>query len=208
MTDQSFSATLSRRSFLSSASAFAFATSAIGVTASAAQNDKSLVYAGTYTTAADGSAHGEGIYLFEANPSTGELSQGRVVAKTPNPAWISLHPSKKYLYAANEMTGPDSARSSVTAFAIDRASGDLTELNSVSSEGAGPAHMSIDAQGRFVFVANYAGGTIAVLPITKTARSAKLSMYIATWMMSVQSIRRMGRAAMYSSAATKRRTRI
>ena len=88
-----------------------------------------------------------------------------MVAKTPNPAWISIHPSKKYLYAANEMTGPDASRSSVTAFAIDAASGNLTELNSVSSEGAGPAHMSIDAQGKFVFVANYAGGTIAVLPI-------------------------------------------
>ncbi len=176
MTDQSFSATLSRRSFLSSASAFAFATSAIGITTSAAQNaksDNSLVYAGTYTNAADGSAHGEGIYLFEANPTTAELSHGRLVAKTPNPAWISLHPSKKYLYAANEMTGPDSARSSVTAFAIDRASGDLTELNSVSSEGAGPAHMSIDAQGKFVFVANYAGGTIAVLPIHENGSLGK-----------------------------------
>jgi len=176
MPDQCFSATLSRRSFLNSASAFAFATSAIGITTSAAQNaksDKSLVYAGTYTTAADGSAHGEGIYLFEANPTTGELSHGRVVAKTPNPAWISLHPSRKYLYAANEMTGPDSARSSVTAFAIDAGSGDLKELNSVSSEGAGPAHMSIDAQGKFVFVANYAGGTIAVLPIHENGSLGK-----------------------------------
>ena len=176
MPDQCFSATLSRRSFLNSASAFAFATSAIGITTSAAQNaksDKSLVYAGTYTTAADGSAHGEGIYLFEANPTTGELSHGRVVAKTPNPAWISLHPSRKYLYAANEMTGPDSARSSVTAFAIDAGSGDLKELNSVSSEGAGPAHMSVDAQGKFVFVANYAGGTIAVLPIHENGSLGK-----------------------------------
>jgi len=168
MTSQIFPAAFSRRNFLTSASAFAFAPIAYSAGASAAepkQNGKVLAYIGTYNSAADDSAHGEGIYLVEMNPQTGELTQPRLVSKAPNPAWISIHPSKKFLYAANEMTGPDASRSAVTAFSIDAASGNLTELNSVSSEGAGPAHMSIDAKGKFVFVANYAGGTIAVLPI-------------------------------------------
>lgn len=169
MTSQIFPAAFTRRNFLASASAFAFAPIASSTVAKAAEstsnNRKVLAYVGTYNSAADGSAHGEGIYLVEMDPHTGELSQPRVVSKTPNPAWISIHPSKKFLYAANEMTGADASRSAVTAFAIDAASGNLTELNSVSSEGAGPAHMSIDAKGKFVFVANYAGGTIAVLPI-------------------------------------------
>ena len=38
----------------------------------------------------------------------------------------------------------------------------------VSSQGAGPAHLSVDASGKYVFVANYAGGTVAVLPIQST----------------------------------------
>src|SRR6185503_10559364 len=38
-------------------------------------------------------------------------------------------------------------------------------LNMVSSGGAGPAHMSVDPKGQFAFVANYAGGSVAVLPI-------------------------------------------
>ena len=168
MTNQIFPAAFTRRNFLASASAFAMAPIAYNASAKAAQpakNGKVMAYVGTYNSAADGSAHGEGIYLVEMDPQTGELSQPRVVSKAPNPAWISIHPSKKYLYAANEMTGPDASRSAVTAFAIDSSTGNLTELNSVSSEGAGPAHMSIDAKGKFVFVANYAGGTIAVLPI-------------------------------------------
>jgi 6-phosphogluconolactonase len=170
MNEKSFLLSMSRRSFIGTASAFAFAPSTFNVSAQAAEsakNDRQIAYAGTYTSAADGSAHGEGIYLFKANPRTGELSEVRLAARTPNPAWISIHPSKKFLYAANEMTGADAGRSSVTAFAIDSESGNLTELNSASSEGAGPAHMSIDATGRFIFVANYAGGTIAVLPIHK-----------------------------------------
>jgi 6-phosphogluconolactonase len=168
MTNQIFPAAFTRRNFLTSATAFALAPIAYSAGANAAEpkmNGKVLAYVGTYNSAADGSAHGEGIYLVEMNPQTGELSQPRLVSKSPNPAWISIHPSKKYLYAANEMTGADSNRSAVTAFSIDAASGNLAELNSVSSEGAGPAHMSIDAKGKFVFVANYAGGTIAVLPI-------------------------------------------
>jgi 6-phosphogluconolactonase len=168
MTNDLITSAISRRGFLNSASAFALATSVLGagaITADAQKNGKVLAYVGTYTSAADGSAHGEGIYLVEMNSQTGELSQPRLVAKSPNPAWISIHPSKKFLYAANEMTGSDASQSSVTAFAIDAGSGNLTQINSVSSEGAGPAHMSLDAHGKFVFVANYAGGTIAVLPV-------------------------------------------
>ena len=129
------------------------------------KNGKLLAYAGTYTSAVDGGANGEGIYLFEMDTHTGELSNRKLVAQTPNPSWIVIHPSRKYLYAINEVTNYQGGSGSVTAFAIDPPTGDLTFLNTVSSEGAGPAHMSLDAQGRFAFVANYAGGTIAVLPI-------------------------------------------
>jgi len=160
MNDRIVSAMLTRRSFLASASAFAMAPSAFG-----AADTKRIAYASTYTSAADGSAHGEGIYLFEVDPRTGVLSNVRPAAKTSNPSWMSIHPSKKYLYTINEMTGTEANQSALTAFSINAGSGNLTQLNSVSSEGAGPAHMSLDAQGRFAFVANYAGGSIAVLPI-------------------------------------------
>jgi len=53
----------------------------------------------------------------------------------------------------------------VSAFRIDAASGGLTFINRVSSQGNGPAHVSVDHAGKFVFVANYNGGTIAVLPV-------------------------------------------
>lgn len=168
MTDKIFSANWSRRGFLKSTAAFALAPSVFAAannSAAITKNGKLLAYAGTYTSAVDGGANGEGIYLFEVDPQTGELSTARLVAKTPNPSWICIHPSKKYLYAINEINNYQGASGSVTAFAIDAATGNLSALNTVSSEGAGPAHMSLDAQGKFVFVANYAGGSIAVLPI-------------------------------------------
>jgi len=168
MTDRIVHECWSRRNFLKSSIALALAHSALGTAQEAAgtlKNGKLLAYAGTYTSAVDGGANGEGIYIFEMDPHTGELSKRRLVARIPNPTWIVIHPSKKYLYAINEVTNYQGNSGSVCAFSIDPANGDLTLLNTVSSEGAGPAHMSLDAQGRFAFVANYAGGSIAVLPI-------------------------------------------
>lgn len=62
------------------------------------------------------------------------------------------------LYATNESSNQ------VAAFALDTSDAGLQFLNRVSSGGAGPAHVSVDGTGRFVLVANYNAGTIAVLP--------------------------------------------
>lgn len=122
-----------------------------------------FAYVGSYTTAVDGSGNGQGIYRFEMDTHSGALNEKKLVAKAVNPSWIAIHPSKKFLYTVNEIL--DQPSGSVSAYAIEASTGDLTPLNVVSSEGRGPAHMSLDASGRYAFVANYSGGTIAVLPI-------------------------------------------
>ncbi len=168
MTNRNIQRTWSRRCFLQTTAAFAVAHSALAASqrpAGALGTGKALAYVGTYTSAVDGGANGEGIYLLEWDAANGELSNRKLAVKTPNPSWICIHPSRKYLYAINEVADFNGANGSVSAFAIDDADGSLAALNTVSSEGAGPAYMSIDASGRYVFVANYIGGSIAVLPI-------------------------------------------
>ena len=165
MTDLSFIPCFSRRQFVKSAAALAFAQSAPRFLTGQAGKEKILAYVGTYTGAVGTGANGEGIYLFQMNAQTGELSQRKLVAKTPSPSWIAIHPSRKYLYAVNEIADFNGDSGSVSAFAIDPETGGLTALNAVSSEGVGPAYISIDAAGKFAFVANYGGGSIAVLPI-------------------------------------------
>ncbi|MGO9336535.1 MAG: lactonase family protein [Terracidiphilus sp.] len=168
MTESFLVSEVSRRHFLKSAAAAALAHSALGIAQDAAQSqkrNKTLAYVGTYTGAVGAGSNGEGIYRFEMNASSGELTHCTLVAKTPDPSWIAIHPAKKYLYAVNEVSDYSGGSGSVSAFAIDEATGDLTALNTVSSEGAGPCYLSTDASGRYVFVANYGGGSIAVLPI-------------------------------------------
>jgi 6-phosphogluconolactonase len=133
------------------------------------QSRKVLVYAGTYSAAVDGGgSNGKGIFLFEMNPTSGELTLVKLAAEARNPSWLSLDPSGKYLYAGNEIGDFEGKSGAVSAYAVNRSDGNLQLLNVVSSEGAGPAHLSVDATGKYVFVANYAGGTIAVLPILPT----------------------------------------
>jgi 6-phosphogluconolactonase len=161
----------SRRDFIKTAAYLALGHVTSGrVLAQTAANRRVLAYVGSYTSAIDGGSNGKGIYRFEMDARTGAFTKQKLVAETPNPSWIVIHPSKKYLYSVNEIVNQESG--SVTAFAIDPTSGDLTPLNVVSSEGRGPAHMSLDASGKYAFVANYAGGTIAVLPIKEGGRLA------------------------------------
>ncbi|MDB5361748.1 MAG: pgl 1 [Rhodospirillales bacterium] len=119
-----------------------------------------LAYAGCYTP------NGGGIYLFNVNLRTGGLTQLKLFAGIANPSWISFDLSRRYLYAANEIANFNGTTSgSVSAFRIDRQNGDLTPLNAVSSQGASPVHLNPHPSGKFLFVANYGGGSIAVLPI-------------------------------------------
>jgi 6-phosphogluconolactonase len=128
-----------------------------------------FAYVGTYSSPqASGGGRGEGIYQYEMNRTTGALERRALVATAMNPAWLALDASRTHLYSANEVATPATGSGSVSAYAIDRASGQLSLLNTVSSEGAGPAHMSVHPSGLHAFVANYAGGTVAVLPIRPT----------------------------------------
>lgn len=151
---------ISRRGLLKSAAAFA-AVPAVSQLAPGAPAGSILAYVGAYTP------NGQGIYLFSLDLATGDLTQLKVAATIPSPSWIAIHPNGKYLYAVNEIsnftTSPPSG--SVSALSINRANGDLTLLNVVSSQGAGPAHLSVDPMGEYVYVANYGGGSFAVLPI-------------------------------------------
>jgi 6-phosphogluconolactonase len=119
------------------------------------------MYVGTYTN-----KDSKGIYVYRFDSNSGKLDSIGLAAETPNPTFLAIHPSLKYLYAANEIgkyKGENTG--SVSAFRIDAAAGKLVALNTVSSHGNGPAHLTVDRSGKFVLVANYGGGSIAALPI-------------------------------------------
>jgi 6-phosphogluconolactonase len=158
----------SRRKFIQGASALAVAYSPISMALKRQgrpSRGKVFAYVGTDTGAIDGKANGKGIYLFEMDSSSGQLSLVKLAAEARNPSWLCLDPSQRYLYTVNEIADYEGKSGSISAYAVDPSSGDLQLLNTISSQGAGPAYLSVDASGKYVFVANYGGGSIAVFPV-------------------------------------------
>src|SRR5262249_1875001 len=167
-----FLGNVSRRMFLKGSAALTLADSIVALVVEGQADPRAhsvLAYVGTYSSpeGPEGAiGHGQGIHLFEMNPATGALQQKDVFPNDSNPSWLALDPSRKCLYSANEISNYQGANSgSVSAYSVDHPSGHLALLNTVSSEGAGPAHLSVHPSGKFVFVANYHGGTVAVLPV-------------------------------------------
>src|SRR5262249_55218083 len=147
----------SRRTFLTGAAALAAAArapKAFGQPPTGAPAGTVWLYIGTYTGAPGPRGRsGMGIYLCALDLSTGELNAPRLVPpalpaigsipSTASPSTIALDPTRTHLYTGNE-SGPPGA---VSAYSINRLTGDLTLLNGQPTSGA-PAHVSVDQSGR------------------------------------------------------------
>lgn len=145
--------------------------------ASAAEkSNKYLFYVGTYTE--DGSKS-KGIYAYRYDAASQQITDLGLAAETTNPSFVAPHPNGKYLYAVNEVgnyKGPNSG--GVSAFSIDQASGKLTFLNEVPSRGADPCYITVDRSGKYVLVANYTGGSLAVFPILSDGKLGDVSAFL------------------------------
>ncbi|HEY6331241.1 MAG TPA: lactonase family protein [Blastocatellia bacterium] len=120
-----------------------------------------LVYVGTYTT-----GKSEGIYVYRMNAMSGQLTPAATVSGVTNPSFLTIDRSGKRLFCVNELQQfngkPGGA---VSAFAVDRATGNLKFLNQEPSLGADPCHLVLDNTGKYVIAANYTGGSVVVLPV-------------------------------------------
>ncbi|MBY0586820.1 lactonase family protein [bacterium] len=124
------------------------------------------VYVGTYT--GKGS---EGIYRCQLDPAQGKLQVVGVTKGIESPSFLAFHPSKKYLYAVSEVEIQAGKKTGgVSALSIDPTTHELTLINQQASGGSGPCHLSVDATGQVVLVANYGAGSVASLPIEKNGQ--------------------------------------
>ena len=118
-----------------------------------------IAYVGTYTNQRP-TPKSKGIYAYRFDAKTGKFTSIGLAAETSNPSFVAVSPNHKFLYAANENN-----QGTVSAFAIDAATGMLKALNSVSSKGSGPCHVSLDKTGKWLFAANYNNGSVASYPV-------------------------------------------
>lgn len=103
---------------------------------------------------------GEGITVHRIDAATGAWTQLQLVETADNPSWLTLDRTQRFLYAAH---GDGEV---VTALCVDEATGRLSLLGAVDAKGKNGVRLGVDASNTFVVCANYASGTVAVLPIT------------------------------------------
>ncbi len=136
------------------------------------RNEQALVY-----VAAGGTS--EGIYVYRMDPSSGSLTYASKATGLNSPSFLAIDPRERYLYAVHEAgESADGPSGAVSALSIARETGELTYLNSQSSGGAGPCHVIVDRTGRCVLVANYPGGSVAVLPILGDGRLGEATGFV------------------------------
>lgn len=116
-----------------------------------------FAYVGCRTTK-ERNARGEGIGVHRVDPETGAWSHVQLVKDLPNPSFLALDHEQRFLYAVH------GDATDVSSFRVDPGTGRLELLNRQRTEGRNPAHARVDGSGRFLLVANYATGTVAVLP--------------------------------------------
>src|SRR4051812_11878678 len=149
----------------------ALLTCSLPETASAQKNRElgveSFIYVGTRTGE---KSQAKGIYLFRMRtsddpniPEFVTLKPLGLVAETDSPSYFEIDAKRHFLFCVNEIDNFEGGNSgAVSAFSIEPASGKLTLVNQRSSMGAGPCHLALDRTGKFLLVANGAGGSVAV----------------------------------------------
>jgi len=141
---------------------------------SASSKGEYIAYVGTYTE-----KKSKGIYALRFHAATGKLTPLGLAAECTNPTFLTIHPNRRFLYAAIEVGNFGGQKAgALRAFSIDAKTGKLAFLNEVSSRGSGPCHLSLDKTNKNLLVANYDGGSIAVLPVEADGRLKEASAFV------------------------------
>jgi 6-phosphogluconolactonase len=115
-------------------------------------------YVGSFTTT-QRKARGDGIHVYRADPATGAWTHIQHIGDLINPSYLASSHDQRFLYSVH---GDEDY---ATAFALDPATGQAKLLNRAATGGKNGVREAVDPSGKFLVMANYASGNVAVLPI-------------------------------------------
>lgn len=127
----------------------------------ASSSSKEVIYIGTFDR-----NESQGLYVYEFNPETLKMTKIQTVNDRKGPNFQAIGPAGNYLYSVSGEAFSDTSKAgTITAYRIDQKTGKLTLINEQSIGGVGPAHVSVDPKGRFVYASNYGSGSLSVFAI-------------------------------------------
>ena len=127
--------------------------------------DFGFAYIGCRTSQERG-GRGEGLRVMGVGKD--QWTEIEVIQGLTNPTYLAIHPDGHVLYAVH------GDGTEISAFARDRGTGRLEELNRKNCGGRNPVHVSVEANGKRILIANYASGTIASLSLDRDGAIGEL----------------------------------
>lgn len=118
---------------------------------------KFYLFAGTYTGSGS-----KGIYVYQFNAANGSASLLSTTDSVANPSYLTVSNDGNHVYAVNE-THPGY----VSSFSFNKKNAKLDFINSQPTGGFDPCYVNHDSAGKWLFVANYTGGSVAAFPLNK-----------------------------------------
>ena len=136
-----------------------------------ANSQHMFLFIGTYTNTGS-----KGIYVYKFDPKTGKAEQVSNTEGVVNPSYLTVAQNGKYVYAVNETNGDHPGQ--VSAFNFDKATGKLYFINQQLSGGDDPCYVSVNKSNKWLFVANYSGGSLSALAVNKDGSLAPAAQVI------------------------------
>lgn len=124
-------------------------------------SEKVKLITGSYTENGD-----SGINVYDFNLSNGSMAFLSSVNAGPNPSYFCLSRNVSYIYAINEVDSFMKIKAGgLTTIKHDGNFGNLKKVNEIPVPNGGPCFISIAPQNDFLLVANYGGGSVAVVKL-------------------------------------------
>jgi 6-phosphogluconolactonase len=113
------------------------------------------------------SENGEkGINIFDFNPSGGTIELVSSFNSGPNPSYLCISEKNKLIYAINEVTEFNGIKGGgITTVRYENDFENLAKVGEMAVPNGGPCYISVSPDNKFLLIANYGGGSVAVVKL-------------------------------------------
>ena len=132
--------------------------------------EKSRFVAGCFTETGQG-----GLNVFDFNSSDGTLSYLAGYNAGPNPSYLCFSGHKKLIYAINEVSEFKGIKGGgLTTLEYTGSFDNIKKVNEIIVPNGGPCFISITPDNSFLLIANYTGGSVAVVKLDENGIPEKV----------------------------------
>jgi 6-phosphogluconolactonase len=119
------------------------------------------LFTGTYTKGQE-----KGFFIFDLNREAGTFKLVSESDAGPDPSYFCMSKNRDFIYAANEVNNFKGVKGGgVTVLRYDAAAGTAKKIGDLAVPNGGPAYIAISPNDDYLLLANYSGGSVAVVKI-------------------------------------------